>query len=106
MNASRFSHALSNGISRRTFLRRSLATTGVAMLPQIVPTAVFGAEGTIAPSNRVTIGLIGKGAMGGGHLSRVAYDSGFQLVAICDVDQTRREAGQKLVDEIYAATQP
>ena len=58
------------------------------------------------PSNRVTIGLIGKGAMGGGHLSRIAYDAGFQLVAVCEVDQTRREAGQKLVNEIYAATQP
>ena len=106
MNAFHFNHARSNGICRRTFLRRSLATTSVVMVPQIVPAAVFGTKESVAPSNRVTIGLIGKGAMGGGHLSRVAYDSGFQLVGVCDVDQTRREAGQNLVDEIYAANQP
>jgi hypothetical protein len=44
--------------------------------------------------------------MGGGHLHRVAYDPGFQLLAVCDVDKTRRDAGRTAVEEIYAATQP
>lgn len=41
--------------------------------------------------------------MGSGHLRRLAYDSGFQLLAVCDVDATRREEGRKTVEEIYAS---
>ena len=82
-------------ITRRSFLKRSLAAAGVLMVPEFIPVASRGAQG-VAPSNRVTVALIGKGAMGGGHLQRLAYDTGFQLVAVCDVDQTRREAGRLL----------
>ncbi|HWH71890.1 MAG TPA: Gfo/Idh/MocA family oxidoreductase, partial [Candidatus Sulfotelmatobacter sp.] len=96
----------SRGIPRRTFLRRSLAAAGIAALPQFLPATVFGAEGTVPPSNRVTIGLIGRGAMGSGHLHRLAYDPGFQLVAVCDVDATRREMARTAVTDIYSANQP
>jgi hypothetical protein len=47
-------------LTRRTFLRDSIgAITGVALLsPAVVPASVFGAN---APSNRVTVGMIGMG---------------------------------------------
>jgi hypothetical protein len=93
------------GITRRAFLGRSLSVAGLALAPQFIPAAVRGAQGAVAPGNRVTVGLIGKGAMGGGHLHRLAYDPAFQLVAVCDVDQVRREAGRTAVNDIYAATQ-
>jgi hypothetical protein len=95
----------SNEINRRTFLRRSLATAGLIALPDVVPSSVIGADGTTPPGSRITVGLIGRGAMGSGHLHRLAYDQAFQLIGVCDVDSTRREAGRKLVDEINAATQ-
>jgi predicted dehydrogenase len=44
--------------------------------------------------------------MGSGHLQRLAYDKNFQLVAVCDVDRTRREAGRQMVEETYASPQP
>ncbi len=44
--------------------------------------------------------------MGSGHLHRVAYDPVFQLLAVCDVDQSRREAGRNAVNDIYASTLP
>ncbi len=49
------------------------------------------------------MGLIGRGLMGSGHLRRLAGDPGIQVLAVCDVDATRREAGKALVDQTYAA---
>jgi hypothetical protein len=97
---------VSQGISRRSFLRQGLSLAGVLAAPEILSPAVFGADGQVAPSNRVAVGLIGRGAMGSGHLQRLAYDKNFQLLAVCDVDQSRREAGRTSVNEIYASTQP
>jgi hypothetical protein len=93
--------------SRRGFLKSTLAfgSSAVAM-PHLIPASALGADGAVAPSNRVTVGLIGRGAMGSGHLPRLAYDQGFQLVAVCDVDQSRREAAVEQTNAIYAATQP
>ncbi len=93
-------------ISRRMFLGRSLAAAGVLAIPEIIPASARGADGTVAPSNRVSVGLVGRGAMGSGHLHRLAYDKNFHLVAVCDVDQTRREAARTAANDIYAATQP
>lgn len=93
-------------MTRRSFLGRTLAAAGVLAAPDFIPASALGAEGTVAPSNRVTVGLIGKGAMGSGHLHRLAYDRGFQLLALCEADQTRRDTGVKAVNDIYAATQP
>ena len=92
-------------MTRRTFLGRSLAATSLALAPHLLPASARGADGAVAPSNRLTVGLIGKGAMGGGHLHRLAHDPAFQLLAVCDVDRTRREAGRTAVNDIYAASQ-
>jgi hypothetical protein len=78
----------------------------VLALPDFVPASARGADGTVAPSNRVAVALIGKGVMGAGHLKRLAYDGAFQLVAVCDVDRTRREDARKLVEEIYSTNEP
>jgi len=96
----------SQSISRRTFLGRSLAAAGALAMPNLIPAAARGADGEVAPSNRLTVALIGRGAMGSGHLHRLAYDKNFHLLAVCDVDRTRREAAQTTANEIYAATQP
>jgi hypothetical protein len=41
--------------------------------------------------------------MGAGHLRRLAADPQFQVLAVCEVDRVRREAGKTVVDEIYTA---
>src|SRR5512140_1749361 len=92
-------------LSRRTFIGRTIAAAGIIAVPEIIPARALGADSAVAPSNRVSVGLIGRGAMGSGHLHRLAYDKNFQLVAVCDVDSTRREAARTTVNEIYAATQ-
>jgi hypothetical protein len=106
MKTARSSGSVSQGITRRSFLARSLAAAGVVAFPEFIPARGLGAETGVAASRRVTVGLIGKGAMGSGHLQRLAYDPAFQLLAVCEVDATRRAAGQQAVNDIYASTQP
>jgi hypothetical protein len=95
----------SQGMTRRSFLNRTLAAAGVLAIPELIPARAMGVDGAVAPSNRITVGLIGRGAMGSGHLHRIAYDAKFQLLAVCEVDQTRRDAGVKSANDIYASTQ-
>jgi len=95
-----------NGLTRRAFLRQSVAAAGLMALPQLAPATALGANNAVPPSRRVNVGLIGKGAMGGGHLHRLASDAAFQVLAVCEVDRSRREAGRSAVEEFYAARQP
>lgn len=88
---------------RRTFLQRALGAAGVVAFPTILGRGVLGGEATPPPSERIGVGLIGRGAMGAGHLRRLAGDSSFQLLGVCDVDRVRREAGKSTADDIYAS---
>jgi hypothetical protein len=93
----------SGGIRRRDFLRRGAAATGLLALPSVIPGSVLGADGAIAPSERVTVGLIGKGAMGSGHLGRLLGDPAFQVLAVCEVDRQRRDNALERTEAQYAA---
>jgi len=87
--------------SRRQFLRRAAAFGAALSAPQIVPAAVFGAPGRPAPSGRIALGHVGVGGMGGGHLGGFLGNSRTKSVAVCDVDEGRRMAAKKRVDERY-----
>jgi predicted dehydrogenase len=84
--------------TRRRFLQQ--ATTLVAA-PLILPRRVWAQES--APSQRLTFGCIGMGRMMGSHLRNFLPRDDVQIVAVCDVDTTRREHGKKLVDDAYTA---
>ncbi len=90
-------------VTRRGFLRRAAALTGAVAAPWIIPASAMGAAGVPAPGNRLTVGLIGLGLMGWGHLARCLGDRAVQVLAVCDVDQVRREDGKRKADETYAA---
>jgi hypothetical protein len=90
-------------ITRRQFLGRTAALSGVVATPWIIRSSVLGAGGNVAPSNRITTGLIGHGLMGRGHLRRMAGDRDIQVLAVCDVDSLRCEQGKNRVEETYAA---
>jgi len=71
--------------------------------PWVVPASARGAEGRTPPSGRITTGLIGRGAMGGGHLRRMVGDPTVQLLAVCDVDAQRCEMAKNTAESAYAA---
>jgi len=58
------------------------------------------------PSERITVGVIGIGAMGAGHVGRCLGDPSVQVIAVCDVDRLRREQARGRVDAAYSQARP
>jgi predicted dehydrogenase len=82
--------------TRRTFLRAAAAASAA---PFILPSHVWGAESQ--PSERIVMGFIGMGKQNKGLLRNFMNQKGVQVVAVCDVDTTRREEAQRRVNEFY-----
>ncbi len=93
-------------ISRREFLGRAGRLSAVAAGPWIIPASTGHAQTATPASERITVGLIGHGAMGSGHLHRLVGDREVQVLAVCDVDRVRRDEAKRLVEETYAARKP
>ena len=93
-------------MSRRDFLKRGLAAASVLAVPTLIPRRARGADGDLAPNERISVGLIGTGLMGSGHLRVMAHRRDVQLVSVCDVDKTRRDHSREVVEAIYAANEP
>jgi predicted dehydrogenase len=53
-------------------------------------------------NDRIQLGFIGVGVMGGGHVGRFLRSPQVQVVAICDVVRQRKEHHQKAVEDFYA----
>lgn len=83
--------------SRRKFL--SATSTAVAAAPFILPSHVWAAE--TPPSERITLGFIGMGTQNRGLLGGFIGRSNVQVLAVCEVDGTRREAAKARVEEHY-----
>ncbi len=72
--------------------------------PAIIPAHVF--SGPRAPSDTLTLGVIGVGRQGRDDMQEAIYrglEAGARIVAVCDVDEHRLEDAQWLVERIYAA---
>ena len=82
--------------SRRDFIR----STTVAAAPFILPSHIWSAE--VKPNDRIGIGCIGMGTQGVSLMDGFVSNKGTQVVAVCDVDTTRRETRRKRVEELYA----
>jgi predicted dehydrogenase len=88
-------------LTRREALKRSLAAGAAAAIPTIVPASVLGGAERAAPSERITLGVIGIGPRATFDLGCMLKLNDCQCVAICDVQASRRDAGKKLVDKHY-----
>ena len=95
--------SVKSSLSRRAFVSR---TAGALAAPWLVPASARGADGTTAPANRITVGLIGRGCMGRGHLQRLVGDKDVQVLAVCDVDRSRCQEGKEVVEANYAVSRP
>lgn len=91
-------------LNRRTFLQRAAAGAATAFAaPMIVPSSVFGADGTVAPSNRITVGFIGAGRQCQyANIPGFLHEPDAQGVAVCDVDSWRLAQAAKQVEDFYA----
>src|SRR5271157_2309146 len=99
-------------VTRRQFLRQTATALGAALAaPALVPASALGLSGLVAPSERITMGFIGVGGQGGGHLLGGAWTyvaGGYarrkdvQVLAICDVWRERREGACQKVNDHYS----
>ncbi|MHC4132401.1 MAG: Gfo/Idh/MocA family protein [Planctomycetota bacterium] len=75
-------------LTRRGFLKK---TTGLALgtiaFPYVVPSSALGKAGTVAPSNRITAGMVGWGMQGPGNTAAFLSEKDCQVVAMCDLDE-------------------
>jgi myo-inositol 2-dehydrogenase / D-chiro-inositol 1-dehydrogenase len=104
-------------ISRRNFLKNTTLATASVGIPTIVPASVLGnnRSGVPAPSDRITVGLIGTGRQGYGQNLQGAMQKSLgikipglldiaeaQIVAVCDVDSWRMEKAKSTIEAHYA----
>lgn len=94
-------NTIARTLTRREFLARSLAASASAAAPWLIPARALGRDGTIPPSNRITLGAIGIGPRGGYVLRAMLGEADVQFVAICDVRADRREGVKSLADSRY-----
>jgi predicted dehydrogenase len=89
-------------MKRRQFLKSVCSTAlGAAAFPYVVPSSVFGANDAVPPSEKIVMGFIGVGSMGGGHLrSFLGYDD-VQVAAVCDLREIFRQRAFDRVRQRY-----
>ena len=98
-----------SNISRRRFLAQAAGTAvGAVAFPHFIPSSALGKAGTVAPSNRITMGSIGVGGKRPGGQGTVDLQ-GFlgredvQVVAVCDVDRIHCNWARDIVNEKYGS---
>ena len=101
-----------SSFTRRRFIRQTgTALGGAFVAPLVIPVSAFGRGGLLPPSERITMGFIGVGTQGGGHLLGGAWTyvaGGYagrkevQVLAVCDVSRDRRERACRRVNDHYA----
>jgi len=90
------------GMTRREFLRTTTAGVASAVVfPYIVPSSTLGRDGSFAPSDRITLGLIGTGNINGHHREAFLGEKDARIVAVCDPVVSRRQAFRDRIDQAY-----
>ncbi len=80
--------------SRRSFLKTAAAS---AAAPFILPSHIWAAE--TKPNDRITMACIGMGKQSRGLLGNFSFRT--QVLAVCDVDTTRRTEAQQKTSKFY-----
>jgi len=90
--------------TRRQFLRRASAIGAAFVVPTIIPSTALGLDGATAPSERITMGLIGSGGQGTSNMVGFLAFKDVQFLAIADVDKAHRESAAAIVNKQYGNT--
>lgn len=92
----------SSKYTRRNFLASTASVAATA--PWFFSGTALAADAAVAPSEKITLGMIGIGPRGTYDLQAMLGLSDVQCVAIADVQASRRDAGKALVDKHYGNT--
>ncbi|NND09494.1 MAG: Gfo/Idh/MocA family oxidoreductase, partial [Saprospiraceae bacterium] len=86
---------------RRKFLRGAALAAGSLSIPTYIPAKALGRNGYVAPSEKITLGVIGIGPRCKRVLGGMMPHKDVHVLAIADVQASRRNAGKELVDAHY-----
>ena len=91
-------------MNRRHFIKKAgVAAGGAIAFPYFIPSSALGLDGAVAPSNRITVGLIGAGDRGMHVLNNGFLPSAkAQVTAVCDTAKWRVKAGVDAVNDFYS----
>ena len=87
--------------TRRAFLSDSAKVAAVTSVAGMVSSRALAAAGKTAPSDQLSLGVIGIGPRCTYDLKSILKFGDVRCVAIADVQSSRREAGKSLVDGHY-----
>ncbi len=82
--------------NRRTFVKDMLAA---GMAPAFIPGAARGADGSVAPSNKITLGVIGAGAQGTGDMQAFLNHQDVEVVAVSDVNKLHLDRAKQIIKQ-------
>ena len=86
--------------------RQALRNLAAIAIPAWVRPSALGLAGTIAPSNRIRMGLIGCGIHGAGwNLDQMFANPRQRVVGVCDVDAHHAEHARQRVEHHYCEEQ-
>ena len=89
-------------LPRRLFLRNAAATATTLIAPPVlIPSAALGAAGNPAPSDRITVGIIGAGGINSWHLPVFLSQPDTRVIAVCDPFRHRRLGYKAGIDRHY-----
>jgi len=88
----------STRIERRSFLKSILAAGSA---PLLLPARLWSAP--VGPNDTIRLGFIGCGIQSRGLMNGFLGKSNTKVVAVCDVDTTRREDHKRIVETFYTA---
>ncbi|HWW00046.1 MAG TPA: Gfo/Idh/MocA family oxidoreductase [Candidatus Acidoferrum sp.] len=89
---------LNSGMTRRHFL----AASGLALVaPTIIPASALGQGNTPAPSERITLGVVGWGMQGPSNTGAFLGLKECQVVGACDLDKNHLQSAVNTVNGHY-----
>ena len=94
---------MKHSITRRHFIQTAAAAGAIGAF-QFIPARALGGAGFVAPSKRLTLGIIGLGIQGTGDMRAFLGHPEVQVVAVCDVNEGQRAKGKQVVDTHYSNT--
>jgi predicted dehydrogenase len=87
-------------LSRRAAIKRGLAgVLAYGVAPTFLRSTLFGRT---APSNRITLGLIGNGLICASHVSSLVGRDDCRIIALCDVWRSKSEKTHDRIAKAYA----
>lgn len=102
-----------NELNRRNFIKRTATfAASVIVAPSLIPASALGKNGSVAPSDRINLVMIGSGNQGLNDMGEFLKDSRVQITGICDVNKMSggywnggmggRDVGIKKVNDYYS----